>query len=451
MKAMSLSLALGLSLVAAVQAAERPQDYTHHYPLTLQDEGPWYRLEVPMAVHYAAQHGDLRDVRIFNAQGQAQAYAVLPGQAQSHEQLREQAVRWFALHADAQPHGVPQLRVQRSTDGTLIELSDEPSAPAGRQLRGWLLDGSRIDAPLVRLELSWSGAEQGFQRFSIEASDDLQQWRSWGQGQVASLSFADQRIEQRQVELPGQSARYLRLLWLSPQQAPALEAAVLHSRHQADSPAPVLWSEKVAAQALDDGRYQWQLPQALPLERLRIHLDEPNTLAPVWLEGRTREQDPWRALSNGVLYRLPQDGAEVQRNELALPGLPVRQLRLRVDARGGGIGQRPPHAEFALRATQLVFLARGEAPYQLAAGRRDGHSAAMPITTLIPAFTPPHLAALPQAQVQVQAGTVAAEVAAEQAARDVSWKRWGLWSLLLLGVALLAAMATSLVRRPARD
>lgn len=442
-------LALSLSLIHGVQAEEREQDYRQHMPLTVEGVGPWYRVELPMAVHHAARHGDLRDVRIFNAQGQAQAYALLPGRSESRDEEQEHGVRWFPLYADAQQSGVPRLRVQRSTDGTLIELTDDEPGPAQRQLRGWLLDASAIEAPLVRLNLSWSGAEEGFQRFAIEASDDLQHWRSWGEGQVARLSFADERIDQRQVELPGQRARYLRLLWHSPQQAPELDVVTLRSRSQASSPAPLVWSEPVQAHTDGEGRYAWHLPQALPLERLRITLDEPNTLAPVWIEARVGDKDAWRALASGVLYRLPQDGREVVQDELALPSWPVRQLRLKVDSRGGGLGQQAPSAAFAVRAAQLVFLARGEPPYSLAAGRSEATSAALPISTLIPDYSARRLAALPLARVDVGSARTVVESAPTVADRD--WKRWGLWAVLLLGVALLAAMAASLLRRPEKD
>jgi len=439
-------LALGLSLLSSVQAEERPQDYRQLLPLTLDGTGPWYRVELPMAVHYAARHADLRDLRIFNGAGQAQAYALLPGRSESRDEEQEHGVRWFPLYADAQQNDAPRLRVQRSTDGTLIELSGDEPSPAQRQLRGWLLDASAIDAPLVRLDLSWSGGEEGFQHFAIEASDDLQQWRSWGEGQVARLSFAGDRIDQRQVELPARSTRYIRLLWDSPRQAPELDAVTLRSRRQASSPAPLVWSEPMQAQATNDGHYQWQLPQALPLERLRINLDEPNALAPVSFEARVLEKDPWRPLASGVLYRLPQDGREVRQDELALPAWPVRHLRMKIDARGGGLGDQAPTAVFAVRATQLVFLARGEPPYRLAVGKGDVTSAALPVSTLIPGYSDERLASLAVAQVDV-AAVQSTEVDVPMTAA-MDWKRWGLWAVLLLGVALLAAMAASLLRRP---
>lgn len=444
MRMVSGLLALGLLLGGGAQAGERLDDYRHRVPLTLAGEGPWYRVELPMAVHFAAWHGDLRDLRVFNAAGQVQAYALIPGRDETHEHEQEHGVRWFPLRGDADKGGVPALRVERSSTGTLIELAGEEAPQQERQLRGWLLDASAIDAPLVRLSLDWSGGEEGFQRFSIEASDDLQRWRSWGDGQVARLSFAEERIDQRQVELPGQRARYLRLLWQGPRQAPELEVATLRSRRQDSRPAPLVWSEPLAAQRGADGQYQWQLPLALPLERLRVPLEQANTLAPVRVESRSDEQGAWREVTSGLLYRLPENGREIEQDELALPGWPLRQLRLRVDARGGGLGEQPPRLQVAVRAAQLVFLARGEPPYQLALGNAAARSAALPLSTLIPGYAPERLGTLARAEVG-EVPALPAQVAAD-GADDAHWKRWGLWAVLLLGVGLLAGMAFSLLR-----
>jgi hypothetical protein len=448
---------LGWGLFAALllgpfaQARERLEDYAVQLPLALSGEGPWYRLEVPMALHFAARFGDLRDLRVFNAEGQALAYALVPGQSETHDSQREQAVRWFALYAEpGDASGVPSLRVQRSTSGTLIELLDQTDAeqrPA--QLRGWVLDASAVEEQLMALQLDWGGGQEGFQRFSIEASDDLQSWQPWGTGQLARLSFGSERIEQRQVELPGRRARYLRLLWQSPQQAPQLTAAILHSQRSEQAPAPLVWSQALQASRSPDGEYQWQLPLALPLERLRVELSQANSLAPLRVVGRSEGKGAWRPLAQGLLYRLPENGAEIRQDELQLPGWPVQQLRLQVDPRGGGLGAEPPTVQVAVRASQLVFLQRGSAPYRLALGRAGAQSAALPLNTLIPAYQPQRLQQLGRAELLTES---ALEVPLEaSAAAGGDWKRWGLWTILLLGVGMLALMAFSLLRRPTGD
>ena len=444
----ALCSALAGLLFSAVSLAQAQlDDFAVQLPLTLAGEGPWYRLEVPMALHFAARYGDLRDLRVFNAEGHALAYALVAGQATSRDSQQEQAVKWFPLYAEqGDSTAMANLRVQRSTTGTLIELLDQPDAATQPALRrGWLLDASALQAPLIRLQLNWADGQEGFQRFSIEASDDLQAWQPWGIGQLARVSFDGERVEQRQVELPGRKARYLRLLWQSPQQAPQLTAASLMSQRSDSAPAPLVWSQPLSATLNADGQYQWQLPLALPLQRVHVELGQANSLAPVRVSGRSETKGAWQYLAQGLLYRLPENGLEIRQEELSLPGAAVQQLRLQVDERGGGLGSQLPQIKVAVAATQLVFLQRGSPPYQLVVGRLGAESAALPLATLIPGYQPMRLQQLGTAQVQRLEHDPAQPAEVTDTRR---WKRWGLWSVLLLGVGLLALMAVSVLRRP---
>ena len=120
----------------------------------------------------------------------------------------------------------------------------------------------------------------------------------------------------------------------------------------------------------------------------------------------------------------------------------MQQLRLQVDERGGGLGAAP-FLRIGVRATHLVFLGRGSPPYRLALGNADAVSAALPLETLIPGFRPQRLEQL--ATAEVVAGAKVQAMSPPGSAPD--WKRWGLWVVLLLGVAVLGLMAASLLRR----
>ncbi len=445
----TVSLCVALSAVAQ----DKPGDFKSQVPLTLSGEGPWYRLELPLDVQLHASQTDLRDIRVFNAAGEPQAYALARQQAQTREQQSLTEVKWFPLYSSAQAgDSTPSVRVQSSANGTLVEVQPATQLEAGEEvLRGWLLDASGIKAPLQQLVLDWTSERDGFQRFSIEASDDLQHWQSWGDGQVARLSFADERIEQHEVALPGQSARYLRLLWNTPQSAPVLTSAQLQSSSTTSLASPLVWSQPLRGTAAKAGEYTWQLPMGLNVERVRIDLKEANTLAPATLYGRRESSLPWQTLNNGLLYRLTQNGQDVQQNELQVPGQTVQQLKLAVDERGGGLGAEAPTLAFAVRGTQLVFLARGAGPYTLALGNPSATAANLPLTTLIPDYSPQRLRELGQAKVEgatpLPPATATSPAAAVAGGPD--WKKIGLWAVLLLGVLALGGMAVSLLRKPA--
>lgn len=443
-----LSVAMvGMCAALAASAQEAPADFTHHVPLSVSGNGPWYRLELPLAVQLNARQADLGDVRVFNAAGEPQAYALSRQSSQRTESRNVADVKWFPLYAADTQESLPGVMMKTTTEGTLVEIKPSSAAKPGKQvLRGWVLDASAIKAPLQQLSLDWSREQEGFQRFSIEASDDLQRWEPWGEGQVARLSFADERVEQHDVSLPGRSARYLRLVWKG-QAAPLLTSAKLVSATRSSLPMPLVWSQPLAGTRLKAGEYSWQLPTGLSVERLRIELKQPNTLAPVTLAGRSDAKQLWQPLNNGLLYRLTQNGQDVVQDELKLPGQVVTELKLQVDERGGGLGADAPALRFAVRATQLVFLARGEPPFSLALGNASVKAASLPLSTLIPDYSAERLNTLGQAKV-VGDVAVASPVVVAAVEDGPNWKKLGLWAVLLLGVAALGAMAYSLLRKP---
>lgn len=452
MRHAGLALLAGLGLLCQPSlAAEQPDDFTTRVELRLDGQGPWYRMELPMALHFAARHADLRDLRVFNAEGEPLAYALTRSSASERRSRHEQAVRWFPLRGPADGSDVlPGVRVERSTTGTVVQVVPESPATEGVQLRGWLLDTSGVPAPLEKLSLDWSGAAEGFQHFSIEASDDLQHWQSWGDGQVARLSYADQRIDQREVTLPGRSARYLRLLWQRPRQAAELTAVTVTSASRESLPAAMAWSAPLDPVSSKDGQYTWDLPLGLPIERLRIAVERPGSLLPLQVEARRDGSPQWQPVTSGLLYRLPQDGKEAAREELDLPGwMAIKQLRLTVDQRAGGFGQQVPRLEAGMHATQVVFLARGTPPFTLALGNLEASRAELPLSTLVPGFDSSSLEKMGRAAALAIPAQTDVHQAERPTAGQVVWKRVGLWAVLLLGVGLLGAMAFSLLRRPA--
>ncbi|MFK3797956.1 DUF3999 domain-containing protein [Pseudomonas sp. NPDC088444] len=426
------------------QAEDLPDDFASHTPLTISGEGPWYRLELPLAAQLNARQSTLNDIRVFNADGQAQPYALTLGEPQREEEETPVDVKWFPLYNDDDAKDAePKIRVERSTTGTLVEVQPQGDMEAGEEiLRGWLLDTSAINAPLDQLILDWNSEREGFQRFSVEASDDLQHWKRWGEGQVARLSFADELVEQRVVTLPGRNARYLRLLWTNPQSAPTLTSAQLVSTRPGVM--PLSWSPGIAGSVEKPGVYVWQLPVALPLERMKIAITQPNSLAPVTLYARHDSNAPWQTIDSGLLYRLTQNGQDVVQDEMELPGNVVQQLKLEVDDRGGGLGNEVPKLSFAVRATQLVFLARGAPPYSLAIGNATIKGAALPLNTLVPGLTPDKLASLGSAKLSTT--PVAIPAPPVPVATGPDWKRIGLWAVLVLGVIFLGWMAIGTLR-----
>jgi hypothetical protein len=212
-----------------------------------------------------------------------------------------------------------------------------------------------------------------------------------------------------------------------------------------------------------DGERGWRLDAGtpLPVQRLQIHLAEDNAVAPLQLlrrapPGTGRVGADWLPVAALTAYRLQREGRTLEAPPLALDGQAVREWRLVLDAR-----VRPPAAapEATLwwRAPQLVFAARGGAPFTLAVGRERAAAVALPLSTLVPAWEPGAEFKLPEATpgaLVPQAAASGGWLAALREAAPEQRRQWLLWALLTAAVAVLGVLAWRLgrdLKQPAED
>lgn len=443
----------------AAAAQDRPGDFAVRLPIVTSAAAPYYRATIPLRAYLASAHGDLRDLRVFNAAGQTVPHAFLTTSASTEEHVQRQALRWFPLHASA-ADGVAEddsglkVVVTRAGNGTLVEV-DSRRAPVRRAegaIRGYVLDASRIaDRQSVRaLEINWDKGASDFQLVDVESSDDLRRWTPLATGvQLARLDFNGSRIENRRIDLPGFGDRYLRLIWRQPAQAPKLTEVLIEQSRLHFRSAPLAWSVPIstdAARGLKPGEYRFRIDHPLPLVRLRVVLPPGNQLLPVEILAPAHERRHWRHLASGVAYRITSKGREWSNTEIALSGIPMQEFVVRVDPRLSPA--EPPRIAYALQPAQIVFLAGGEPPYSLAVGKAGAQDMALAVGTLVPGFGRPGSPEIADARID-DVATSALSSAAAPAAQPVQheWKKIALWSVLILGVAGMAAMAWQLLRQ----
>jgi hypothetical protein len=494
-----------LLVVSAANGAENIAEYGYWATIETDAKATWYQANIPASVRLGAAHSDMRDLRVFNAEGESLPFALTRATTEATTDRHVVTARIFPLFDDeAAVSGVSLdsgLRVSRNANGE-VEIKTEtvsrttPPRPARKVLRGWLLDAGAVDFPLQRLILDLrEDNKEGFFRFRMELSDNLENWYPSGEGQLVNLSFDGQTIRQREFDLGGGRSRYLRLLFDNAEEVFNLQGAQLSGSVTSVGAVPLAWTRPLRGAPVpgDEFEYIWHLPVSLPLWKIRIMLDETNTLLPVIIYGRdfqpisddAREKAPvqeshhdrirlrdvvrgkeskskrwsvpdssadqtyWRTLVSGVVYRLPGAHDERVANELELPEISINQLRIRVDRGGSGFANTVPRIEFALRNLELTFLARGSPPFRLAVGRAEAQAADLPLATLIPS-DPSHARARGELiSARIQEIEVHSVAAPEPVATTQAWadrNKVILWSVLILCVLLMAGMVLNLLR-----
>jgi hypothetical protein len=432
-----------LALAATAAAAQTPGAGTA--ALTLQGRGPYYTVAIPQALHRAA---DLGTLQLLNARGEALPFAWGPAPV-ADLPVRHSAVAFFKLPGVAS------------------------SAPKPAPAQGWVLDLRSTGPSLQTLDLRLPDSARGFYTVSVEASDDLQQWRTVQPAvQLLSLEHQGQRLVSTRVELDGIHARYLRLKPLAGSALPELAGAEVSSVDTTSAPEPVDWSAPIAATACGPRFCDYTLPAALPLQQVELVLGEPNTVGSVQLLGRIEpghhhgrhhhalralhhksepEDAAWWPLATLNAYWLRGPEGEARNGRVTLSGDLHTQLRLQTDGPISQLGTRPPLLRLGTTARSLVFLAREPAPYRLAWGQPGPAAPAMALSQLMPGRKDSDALPADTASVALPMPPAAAASAPTASNPSAATKQqpW-LWAVLLLGLGLMDGMAWTLLRKPAK-
>ena len=446
-----------------VLAAERPADFAYGIPLEADGSEALYEVTLPVSAYRGVVRADLVDVRVFNGAGEVVPHAWRPRRTAGTEAAKPVALTLFPLKAEegTSVDGI-SIRVRRDTRGgsSIDVTSTGARGKSATRTVGYFVDLTELDSALHAIELGWQPVRDGFAaKLRVDASDDLGSWRTLvPAAPLVDLEVAGQRLQQKRVELPRQKVKYLRLSWVPQGAGVALPELASASGEPVDKTTEAAreWFLSESAAGEKPGEYLFDLRGHQPIDRVRLHLPDPNTVVQVELLARDKSEQPWRAVTRGVAYRLRRDGSEITNPELTVGVTTDRYWMLRVDQRGGGLGAGAPRLEAGWVPHTLVFAARGEPPFQLAYGNREAKPGGYPIETLIPGYRDASGARIRTAKAgEQQTINVSSARALEQQQlggearlkEAIDWKRWSLWGSLVLGVLVLGVMAWRLMRQ----
>ena len=440
-----------LAGTACVAQPVSPSAFAWRAPLELPAGSSVARLSLPANAMLQLQSRDARDLRVFNAAGQAVPFAFMPLTAAPAASTRSYPALPLTTQpvAAGQPPGAVEIRIdeggrQRSV---LVQLDGSPSAAeAGPNAALFATrdEQQALKALTVAARLPANTPVQ----IRVSTSTDLAQWspvavrgrlyRFEGDGAPANdtLEFDSP------VRLEG---RYLRLDW-DGQSALSIDAVTGVVAPAVPTPAS-LRTPLPPPKAADKGALEIETGFLTPLAAIALSTGKRNTLLPVRILGRNEAGQAWRLLAHTVVYRLGSGAGEGINPPVALQGASVRWLRIESSS-GVDLGAEQIEAQGEFEPLQLAFVASGAGPFELALGRAGVQPAAVPITAIASALGPRKLQELPQAAVGAPRHT-------PQHTSVIDWlaprKPAVLWSVLVAGVLILAAVAWSLLRQLRAD
>jgi hypothetical protein len=306
-----------------------------------------------------------------------------------------------------------------------------------------------LPGPVDRLELFWSpdGKESVFQ-VNLDQGPDLDRFSPLIRNQtLADLAYGPHRLVRRDLVLGGHQARLYRLTWPHGTRGPVLSKVAAHFRLKANEPDRA-WKSLTATPASDrPGAFEFDAGGFFPIDRIRIRPIQKNTLAQVALFSRTRPSDPWRPRGNHWVHRLEVDGIPLESDPVALDGGTDRYFRLEADPKSGGLGAGIPEIAIGWRPRMVYFVARGEGPFTLAYGHHSAQPAQTAVEPGLKAVQADPAAVLVRPARPGPIGPLGGPDRLKPPPEPFPWKKAMVWTVLVLGVALLGFLAWRLFRQ----
>jgi hypothetical protein len=447
-----ITLALTLLIAQGEPAAEKHvvvhrEDFAYGARLQTDPGHALQRLVLPASIYDAITRPDVGDLAVFNGSG-AQVPHALVRVSDSVKETPDVKLPVFPLKADANGRGADTVvTVEHSENGAIATV--KTSSTEQSTLVAYFVDLTALKHPIRSLTFKFGdGGDSFIKHLRIDVSDDLQYWSTQVYDTVvASFAHEGHRIDKETVETDPFTSKYMRISWDGgPPSRPLEEVIVGLAASTTEPPREFANVDEVTTPRPQV--YRFRLPGFRPVDRVRLHLPEDNTLAQATLASASNPDGAWTTRYSGIIYRV--DSKDVSTQTIPVEDVADPYWQLEISSVGGGIGNGSPTFEVGWQPHEVQFVARGEPPFVLAYGNAN---------TAVAAFDPKALATMALTgeggeamgmatitEAKVELGG-SAKLTPEPPDASLPVRRIVLWLSLAAAVLLLGWMSVRLFRQ----
>jgi hypothetical protein len=443
---LTFALLLSQSAWAATPATD---DYAQGIRMQPLSDRPLIEAALSDDVYRVVTRADLADVRVFNADGAVVPHAFCSSPETAEPAVTQESLPVFEVQGATPQREGTRVEVQTSAGVAVnVQQGDQQAAPSVIETRAHVIDARAIPDALRAMQFDWhspDGASEAHVR--IEASEDLDRWETIvGASTLLKVTQGTQQLQRHSVGLPQRPYKYLRVARTD--RGPALQIdSVIAERVAPPQPIDPLWfsaspivSEEASGLSFDSNRIA-------PVTYARLLLPQENTSLRVKIESRPDDEAQWRERWSGEVYSILSVGERRVSPPAEFGSTANRYWRVSPAKTGDPFSQGAT-LELGYRPARLRFLAQGSGPFMLAYGSRRAEPArSQPCGALLADVGARDLARLTGEASLAPPQRLGGEAAFKPLPKETPLRLVVLWGVLIAGVGLLAAMATSLLKR----
>ena len=445
----SMLLGLGCSLVAGVAAAApNKNDYAQGMIVIAPNTQPMIETTLPDEVYRTVTREDLGDLRVFNADGMPVPHAFCTAPARNKPQITEATLPVFVLRGREQVYMDGSRVAVETSSGTRVDVQDSTS-PSDQIVDGLvhIIDARGDGGKLRAIRFQWQSPDDVSEvKVRIEASENLDRWQVIVPASTLLIAGqGEQQLRRERIELPEREYEYLRVQRVDGGPPLTLNAVIAERVGAAEEVEPV-WFNAARLPSQQPEELLFDAGHVAPVTYARLRLPQDNSSVGVSIESRSGDQDSWRPRWSGESYVIVTNAERRESPPARFDATADRHWRVRI--------LKDPQVyqysvlELGYRPARLRFLAQGDGPFTVAFGSRQA-DAVHPVACdgLLADVSTADRDKMIETGVVSAVQTLGGEAALKPAPKKTSFKVVVLWAVLLVGVALLVAMALSLLKR----
>jgi uncharacterized protein DUF3999 len=405
-----------------------------------------FRVRLPDDVYDTSTRADRADMRVLNAAGETVPYTFRTVPRGPSQESEWQTVPSFPM---TETHiGGARTQVKVGADGAVLEVTND-RAP-GRITSAYLIDASRVKEPTARIALTWETPPglTFLAPVAVSASDDLNAWRTVvSSAAIAQLQRETYTLTQNQIALPlGQGqAKYFKISW--PKDLAAVALKSVRVQQQSTRAALDIHWRTLSAERVDPASTaHYDTHAFLPVEYVDLEFADSTDAATVTMRTRPKAESVWVTRYSGLVYALQSPNGSIRSSYARTPPTADRYWTVETTREGGWRQNRAPRLKVGWHPREIVFVARGAAPYMLAYGSARVGPADAPVDEVISRLDESGGESRIGVATVGEPRTLGGADALKPAPTPLPWKQIMLWGVLVIAVAALALVASRLFR-----
>ncbi|MDH3634148.1 MAG: DUF3999 domain-containing protein [Gammaproteobacteria bacterium] len=424
--------------IGSAQSQAIPEDYAYKARLG-ESEQTLQRVELPIDVILAVTRSDLADLAVFNFRDEPIPHALTHRPKTVIEHRPELPFHEFDRYLQQNSKTVT-TRQQNQQENSLSELETTETVAVQSVRKDYLIELS-VDGEIPRfdrIELTWNHEPAGqLLEVRVEAGNELDKLRVI-KSRKSLTNQESKDLDWRSIKGIPRNKKYLRLTPVNEVTSFELQSVRGHYREIEEAPALTYPIEPGVTEE-DTGRfYTFEFPSVVRAQAMRIAPTDANRvikgdLYGIW--GKNESRQPIR--SGYRQHNLRADDVKPSK-PIGLPSRGYKSIWFTTQADL----IEAPRVELIYPKYEVIFLGDDNGPYTLAWGNHEIKGPTTDLTGILKG-------SLKQAQHQSTLVTIDAIQESGGSSRlapqpALPWKKWLLWTLLILAAIVTGRMALKL-------